>query len=87
MKNSDAYVTLESKFAEIKASHQREIHDVVNRHNNYIIQRDNKDRLNQQHQKERIRKKADQEAKKVCERWFEDRYLQHSHRPTPSAPG
>lgn len=65
---------LESKFAEIKASHQREIHDVVNRHNIYIIQRDNKDRLNQQHQKERIRKKADQEAKKVCERWFEDRY-------------
>ena len=53
--------------------YQTALREVTIRHSEYIKQRDEEDRLNLKKQREAIRKKADQEAKKAREGWINPR--------------
>lgn len=55
-------------------AHRQEMQDESNRHSEYIRQRDDEDRISQKRQMERIRNRADQEAKKAREEWFNARF-------------
>lgn len=64
---------IHDEFQKKEDLYQREIREASKIHAQYIKQRDEKDRDNYKNQLERIRHKADQEAKKARERWLEPR--------------